>query len=121
MIEKEYKILEFKNGKKDIAILFKNIKHSEILGSFFNSDIIPFEEWIKGDFDKVLSGESAYEEVSGNVCLAEIKPDITKIYDKMIEDDDTYYSTYCEVETLELRQMIEEWCDKVREFKKSIL
>ena len=27
---------------------------------------------------------------------------------------------WCEVDTKELRQLIEEWCDKVREFKMSI-
>ena len=30
----------------------------------------PFEEWIKSDFDRVISGESEYEEVNGNVCFA---------------------------------------------------
>ena len=121
MIEKEYKVFELKNGKKEITILFKNVKHPEVLSSFFYSDVIPFAEWIKADFDKVLSGESKYEEVSGNVCLAEIRPDITKVYNNLIEDDEEYYATYCEVGTKEVRQLIEEWCNKVREFKKSTM
>lgn len=32
-------------------------------------------------------------------------------------DDDEYYSVCCEVDTKELCQLIEEWCEKVREFK----
>ena len=120
MIEKEYKVFELKNGKKEITILFKNVNHPEVLGSFFFSDVTPFAEWIKTDFDKVLSGESEYEEVSGNVCSVEIRSDITKVYNNLIEDDEEYYATCCEVDTKEVRQLIEEWCDKVKEFKKNM-
>ncbi|MGN0495043.1 MAG: hypothetical protein ACI4GW_02330 [Lachnospiraceae bacterium] len=81
------------------------------------SDVRVFEDWIKADFDKVLSGESVYEEVNGNVCCVEITPETTKVYDNLIEDDEEYYSTCCEVDTQELRQIIEEWCEKVRKFK----
>ena len=77
----------------------------------------PFEEWIKSDFDRVISGESEYEEVNGNVCCAEISPKTTKVYDNLAEDA---MGNWCEVDTKELRQLIEEWCDKVREFKMSI-
>ena len=119
MIEKEYKVFELKNGKKEITILFKNVKNPEVLSSFFFSDVIPFEKWIKEDFDKVLSGESKYEEVNGNVCAVEISPDITKVYNNLIEDDEEYYATCCEVGTKEVRQLLEEWCDAVREFKKN--
>ena len=118
MIEKKYKILELSNGKKDITILINNINHSEVLTSFLYSDVTPFEDWIKADFDKVISGESEYEEVNGNVCSAEIGPVTTKIYDNLIEDDEEYYASCCEVDTKELRQLIDEWCEKVREFKK---
>ena len=116
MIEKEYKVFELNNGKKDITVLFKMDNH-EVLTSFFYSDVTVFENWIKSDFDKVLSGQSHYEEVNGNVCCAEISPTTTKIYDNFIEEDDEYYNSCCEVDTKELRQLIDEWCDKVREFK----
>lgn len=118
MLEKNYKILELSNGKKDITILINNINHSEVLTSFLYSDVTPFEDWIKADFDRVISGESEYEEVNGNVCSAEIGPVTTKIYDNLIEDDEEYYASCCEVDTKELRQLIDEWCEKVREFKK---
>ena len=116
MIEKKYKVFELSNGKKDITILFSNIKNPEVLSTFFYSDVIPFEDWIKADFDKVISGESEYREVNGNVCFIEVTSVTTKIYNSLIENDEEYYATCCEVDTKELRLLIEEWCDKVREF-----
>ena len=116
MIEREYVIYELTSGKKDITIVC-NIKNAETLNTFLGSDVRTFQDWIKTEFDKVLSGESEYEEVNGNVCCAEISPKTTKVYDNLREDDEEYYSTCCEVDTKELRQLIEEWCEMVREFK----
>lgn len=119
MIERKYVEYELAKGKKDICIVC-NCKNAETLNTFLRSDVRPFEEWIKSDFDKVLSGEIISKEISGNVCCAEINFKNTKIYNMLIEDDDEYYETCCEVDTKELRQLIDEWCDKVREFKMSI-
>lgn len=119
MIERKYVEYELAKGKKDICIVC-NCKNAETLNTFLCSDVRPFEEWIKSDFDKVLSGEIFSKEISGNVCCAEINFKNTKIYNMLIEDDDEYYETCCEVDTKELRQLIDEWCDKVREFKMSI-
>ena len=119
MIERKYVEYELAKGKKDICIVCI-CKNAETLNTFLCSDVWPFEEWIKSDFDKVLSGEIISKEISGNVCCAEINFKNTKIYNMLIEDDDEYYETCCEVDTKELRQLIDEWCDKVREFKMSI-
>lgn len=119
MIERKYVEYELAKGKKDICIVC-NCKNAETLNTFLCSDVRPFEEWIKSDFDKVLSGKIISKEISGNVCCAEINFKNTKIYNMLIEDDDEYYETCCEVDTKELRQLIDEWCDKVREFKMSI-
>lgn len=119
MIERKYVEYELAKGKKDICIVC-NCKNAETLNTFLCSDVRPFEEWIKSDFDKVLSGEIISKEISGNVCCAEINFKNTKIYNMLIENDDEYYATCCEVDTKELRQLIDEWCDKVREFKMSI-
>lgn len=103
-----------KIGKKErLLIEFKEKKY-EILSTFLESDVSPFEDWIKTDFDRVLSGESEYEEVNGNVCCAEITSKTTKVYDNLAEDA---MGNWCEVDTKELRQLIEEWCEKAREFK----
>ena len=116
----KYRIEEYKlkNGIEDISIIFD--EKYRLLTTFMSCDVLPFEEWIKSDFDKVLSGEIISKEISGNVCCAEINFKNTKIYNMLIEDDDEYYETCCEVDTKELRQLIDEWCDKVREFKMSI-
>lgn len=107
-----YKTIQI--GKKErLLIEFKENKY-EILATFLESDVSPFEEWIKSSFDKVLSGESEYEEVNGNVCCAEISSKTTKVYNNLAEDA---IGNWCEVDTKELRQLIEEWCDKVREFR----
>ena len=116
MIERKYVEYELAKGKKDICIVC-NCKNAETLNTFLCSDVRPFEEWIKSGFDRVLSGESEYEEVNGNVCCAEISPKTTKVYDNLAEDA---MGNWCEVDTKELRQLIDEWCDKVREFKMSI-
>lgn len=80
------------------------------------SDGQAFEEFIKTAFDKVLSGESEYEEINGNVCCAEISSKTTKIYDNLAEDG---MGNWCEVDTRELRNIIAEWCDEVRQLNQS--
>ena len=112
MIVRFYKTIQI--GKKErLLIEFKENKY-QILSTFLESDVSPFEDWIKADFDRVLSGESEYEEVNGNVCCAEISLQTTKVYDNLAENA---MGNWCEVDTQELRQIIEEWCEKVREFK----
>lgn len=89
----------------------------QLLTTFMSCDVLPFEKWIKSGFDRVLSGKSEYEEVNGNVCCAEISPKTTKVYDNLAEDA---MGNWCEVDTKELRQLIDEWCDKVQKLKMSI-
>ena len=113
-IEMKYRIEEYKlkNGIEDISIIFD--EKYQLLTTFMSCDVLPFEKWIKSGFDRVLSGKSEYEEVNGNVCCAEISPKTTKVYDNLAEDA---MGNWCEVDTKELRQLIDEWCDKVRELK----
>ena len=77
----KYRIEEYKlkNGIEDISIIFD--EKYQLLTTFMSCDVLPFEKWIKLGFDRVLSGESEYEEVNGNVCCAEISPKTTKVYD----------------------------------------
>ena len=99
------------NLLKKHLIIWREFKENkyEILATFLELDVLPFEEWIKSSFES-LSGESEYEEVNGNVCCAEISPQTTKVYDNLAEDA---MENWCEVDTKELRQLIDEWCDKV--------
>ena len=112
LFTEEYKL---KNGIEDISIIFD--EKYQLLTTFMSCDVLPFEKWIKSGFDKVLSGKSEYEEVNGNVCCAEISPKTTKVYDNLAEDA---MGNWCEVDTKELRQLIDEWCDKVQKLKMSI-
>ena len=41
--------------KRRLLIEFKENKY-QILATFLESDVSPFEEWIKSDFDRVISG-----------------------------------------------------------------
>ena len=113
MIQKEYRVIRI-GSEDELLIDFKDEKY-ELLSTFLESDVLSFEEWIEEAFDKVLSGESEYEEVNGNVCGVEIKSTETKIYDNLAEDG---MGNWCEVNTKELRSIIEEWCCEIKKFKK---
>lgn len=63
--------------------------------------------WLKL-IQKVLSGESNYEECTGNNCTLEIYRETTKIIDNYSEEDDE-----CVIETIELKQIIELWTEKI--------
>lgn len=109
------KYIEYNDKIDDIFFEFK--QEYKLLSTFLSSDVTPFEDWIKADFDKVLSGQSQYEEINGNICCVEISPDTTKVYDNLAEEA---MGNWCEVDTKELRQLIDEWCDKMHEFKMKI-
>lgn len=110
----EYQIVKYKlrNGFEDISIIFSEKKY-QLLSTFIGSDVSAFEEWTKEAFDKVLSGVSLHEEINGNICGAEIGPLTTKVYNLLIEDEEM-----CEVETEELRQIIEDWGKEKRRLRK---
>ena len=113
MLEYKLRIVKLYNGEEFLTIDFENEKY-EILSTFLEDDVTPFEEWIKEDFDAVLSGQAEYRENNGNVCGVEITASTTKIFNNLAEDG---MGNWCEVDTKELRQLIDEWCEKVREFK----
>ncbi len=112
MIQREYRAIRI--GEKDELLIDFKDEHFELISTFLESDVRAFENWIKKAFDKVLSGESEYEEVNGNVCCAEIGSKTTRIYDNLAEDA---MGKWCEVDTKELRDILDEWCDEVRKFK----
>ena len=115
MLKYKIKYIEY-NGKID-DLIFDFGDNKEVLSMFLSSDVTPFADWIKEAIDEVLLGKIDAKTINGNACTAEIHPDTTKIYDMFIEDDDEYYATCCEVETKELRLLIDEWCEAIRKFK----
>ncbi len=110
----KYKIkyIEY-NGKIDDMIFEFEDKY-QLLSTFLSSDVTPFKDWVKADFDKVLSGESEYQEINGNVCCAEISKSTTKIYDNLAEDA---MGNWCVVDTEELCKIIYDWCKEVEKFR----
>lgn len=116
MLNYKIRYIEYQGHIDDFVFDFD--KKFSLLSTFLSSDVTPFEDWIKADFDKVLAGECAYKEFFGNVCGVEISPSTTKIYDNLTEVDEEFNRTCCEVDTNELRLVIDEWCKKLKEFKK---
>ena len=116
MIDREYVIHEITSNKKIISIICK-YDNAETLNSFLNTDVRAFEDWIKKDFDLVIAGEQETKVIDGNACHVEISPTTTKIYELFAEEDEEYYGTRCEVDTKELRLLIDEWCNKIKQFK----
>ncbi len=113
-----YRVIRIAGQKDVLWIDFKEKKY-EILSNFLGSEVVNFEHWIKEVFDKVINGESQYENESYNMCSIQVTPITTKIYNELALTDEEYYSTCCEVDTKELKQLIDEWCKKVKEFKNS--
>lgn len=56
--------------------------------------------------EKVLKGESNFEEIGGNICSLEINKDNTKIINNFVTDD---MQVECEIETAELKALIDLW------------
>lgn len=104
----------FYKGKID-DIVFDFEKEYELLTTFLCADVHPFSLNVREAFDNVLNGRSDYEEISGNICGVEIHKEKTKIYDNLAEDGK---GNWCEVDTKELRELIEIWSNKLKEFRK---
>ena len=107
-MNREYRTVLLANGKQELVVLYEDDKF-QLLNTFFFIEIGAFSEWVKELFDKVLSGESKYEELTGNACTAEISPKTTKIFDALADDG---MGHWCEVDTKELRMLIDEWHEK---------
>ena len=113
MYKYQFRILELGDGQKELLIEFED-KVKEILSSFLESDVSAFENYVCEVIDKVLNDESEYEELNGNVCGVEIHKDMTQIYDNLAEDG---MGNWCEVDTKDLRELVDIWCKEVKKFK----
>lgn len=111
----KYRFDEFKyyDGDKDLIIIMED-KRYQIISTFLQSEGNIFQNHVCVALDKVLNGESKYEELNGNVCGVEINKDITQIYDNLAEDG---MGNWCEVETKELRVLVDIWFKELKKFK----
>ena len=107
-----FREIVFDNGEKEFAIDFHD-KNKEILSVFLFAESDDLQDRIINIIDKVINNESSYEKFVGNVCRVEVSPHTTKISD--IFD----MNTPCEIETKELRNLIDIWLKKLDEFNKT--
>ncbi|BBK78778.1 hypothetical protein [Clostridium butyricum] len=113
MYKYQFRVLELGYGQKELLIEFED-KGKEILSTFLESDVSAFKNYVFEAIGKVLSGNSEYEELNGNVCGVEINKDMTQIYDNLAEDG---MGNWCEIETQELRELVDIWCNELKRFK----
>lgn len=104
----------YSDGDQDLIIIMEDEKY-RLTAQFLMSDIQGADPaYALETIDKVISGESKYEELNGNVCGLEIYKERTKIYDNLADDG---MGDWCEVDTKELRELIEIWSREVRKFR----
>ncbi|HEY4599985.1 MAG TPA: hypothetical protein VIG73_01630 [Cerasibacillus sp.] len=118
-----FRTVTLKNGaheRKRLVIEFTDPNRA-IIGEFLMSDSQFVNKAIYRDVLAVLNGEKAHVTTSGNRCHLDIKPKqtvITDLYADMFADVDTYPT--CEIETHELKQLMDMWFKKLEEFKRDI-
>ncbi|MEE0060903.1 MAG: hypothetical protein UE295_08755 [Acutalibacteraceae bacterium] len=116
MLKRKYSIAPLAYDKKMLTIEFDDNSRYGLLSVFLVSEVHNFEAWVKEQFDKVLSGECESNSFSGNICDVEITPDTTNVYDLFDDNEEPYK---CEVDTKELRSLIDEWCEISAKFKET--
>ena len=109
----QFSEFKYKDGDKDLIIIME--EKYQMVAQFLMSDIQGSDPtYVFESIDKVLNGESDYEELNGNVCGVEIHKDKTQIYDNLAEDG---MENWCEIETKDLRELVDIWCKEVERFK----
>ena len=104
-----FKEIIFDDGDKELVIDFGD-KDKDILSIFLCSEVEEFEEDVINTINKVINGESKYEKFIGNICRVEFYKEKTIISD--IFDENKPY----EINTLELKNLIDMWLKKLDEF-----
>ncbi|MDM5267132.1 hypothetical protein [Bacillus wiedmannii] len=87
----------------------------KIVETFLGIEVSAFGDWILEEIHSVLNGEKHYVVVNGNICGLEIWNDTTTVLDNLAEDGK---GEYCEIETMELVELIHIWLNKRKEYKK---
>lgn len=111
----QFRVLQLKSGKSRLLIDFEDRKY-ELLSTFLESDVIPFENWVKEKFHNVITKKTISEEINGNVCHAKITLKDTEISNNLADDG---IGKSCTIETAQLVELIDIWCEKNKEFHKN--
>ena len=109
----KFKKFTYLSGDEDLIIVMDEDKY-RMIAQFLMSDIqVKDPKYVFEAIDNVLSGKSRYEELNGNVCCVEIYKVKTQIYDNLAGDGK---GDWCEIETKELRDLVENWCNELKKF-----
>lgn len=84
-----------------------------VAASFISNITEDMSEWYLEGFNNVLSGEEEYQERDGEFFGSQIKKDFTKIYDMF-----KGINEFCQMETVELKELIEIWLNELHKFNK---
>jgi hypothetical protein len=109
----EFNEINFNNGQKDLIINLQ--KEVELVATFLMSDVQGYAAYAIETLENVLNGKSEYAELNGNVCGLEIRKEKTTVYDNLADDG---MGDWCEIETEELRELVDIWINKLEEFRK---
>lgn len=100
---------EFKNGSLLIHLPDKLVPIESLIGDIESCGGDP-SPWLNL-IDKVLSGESNFQECTGNSTSLEIQRDVTKVVDHFALDE---FTDECIINTEELREIIVLWAEEYK-------
>lgn len=98
----------------DTSFVFDFQPKNTVLSIFLDGDFTAFQDQFLQLIDDVLAGKSKSEEMTGNSTNVVFQKDITTIENLYLEGE----PTVCEIQTSELRALMDEWMDKRAEFLK---
>ncbi|MHC1748007.1 MAG: hypothetical protein AB9856_06385 [Cellulosilyticaceae bacterium] len=108
----EFSQFVYNSGDKDLIIIMD--EKYQMVAQFLMSDVEGYPDYAIETLEEVLNGKSEYEELNGNVCGLEIRKEKTIVYDNLADDG---MGNWCEVETKELRELIDIWCNELERFE----
>ncbi len=96
----------------DTTFVFDFQPKNTVLSLFLEGDFTAFQDQFLQLIDDVLAGKSESEEMTGNSTNVVFQKDVTTIEDLYLEGE----PTTCEIQTSELRSLMDEWLKKRAEF-----
>lgn len=104
-MERIYKVIKLSNDNEILVIETKD----KMLNTMLTTDL----STLSPSFEKVISGQSDFEDVTGNVCRVQISKNLTKIYDTLSENE-----KYSEIPTEVIGKLIKEYEALLNSFMK---
>lgn len=114
----KYSFDELIYDDEDRDLIISVDEQIQLIAQFLMSDVQMDPESYIEALDSILNGTSDYEELNGNVCGILINKNKTKVIDCLADDG---MGEWCEIETEELRELIDIWINKLEEFEKQRL